>query len=127
MREKAELDSYSNPGESRIRLMVTPPDLKAISSMTGARSTLENTEMMVKKLHQCSHENMRYMRRLLKLAGKYNEEAEAAIRDVYYSCELHFRSGLLLPSRKMSIKHIDRDFNQPFFRRLLFLPSRATC
>ena len=100
--------SYTNPGESRPRMMVVPRDVKSISSMMGTTSA----DILVKKLHRYSHDNANDMRRLLKLSNQYNPQIEAAIKKVVGECKTCVRSGTPLPSRKVSIKHVNEDFNQ---------------
>ena len=93
-------------------MLVVPSNVKAIASMLGSRSPSDNADVLVKKLHRYSHDNARDMRRLLKMAGQYNARTEAAIKKVINNCETCVRSGVPRPSRKVSIKHVDKDFNQ---------------
>lgn len=107
MSDKVEFASYSNTGESRPRILVVPPNMRSIASMYGTKSTPDNSETLVKKLHRYSLDNARDMRRLLTLAGEYNQEMELAIKKVVETCDTCLQSGHTLPSRKVSMKHID--------------------
>ena len=119
MDKEIEFASYSNPGEDRPRLFIVPPEGNSKSSMIGKASrekaAIKSADLLVRKIHGYSHDTAHDMRRLLKLSNKYNPFVEAAIKKVISSCGICVQSGRPLPSKKVSIKHIDKDFNNTVF------------
>eukprot|EP00171_Calliarthron_tuberculosum_P022738 IDg22738t1 len=67
---------------------------------------------MAKKLHEYNHNTIQDMRRLCKLAGRYNEDVEHALKRVTEECIVCIQTGHPIPSRKISTKHIDCRFNK---------------
>ena len=80
--------------------------------MMGTKSRAERANILARKIYCYSHDTAHDMRRLLKLSGKNDSNVEASTKKVVSNCATCIRSGLSVPSCKLSIKHIDKDFNQ---------------
>lgn len=121
---------------------IVPPHASNKSSIMGTASrekaSTKAADLLVRKIYAYRDDNARDMRRLLKLWNKLNSFTETEIKNFIYSCSVCIQSGEPLLSRKVFIKHIDKDFNQTivveFFyfehgtpvRTHMFLDSRCT-
>lgn len=114
-----EFASYSNPDEDHSRIFAVPPDTNNKSSMIRAasrdRSAVKAADLLVRKIHAYSHGSVRDMKLLLRLSNKLNPFTEAAVKRIVSTCNVCVQSGPPLSNRKVSIKHIDKDFNQTLF------------
>lgn len=106
---------YHNDICQRMRVELVQRPQTLISSMlprTLHSKASRTPKIFAKKVHRYTHAHADTVKDLCKQAGVLTNNLEQAIDDVDNACEICARNGHRLPSKKVSLNHVNEAFNQ---------------
>lgn len=110
--EAREFRTYiesEDDGNDRIRFDIIPHNRTTMGSLM---SNVRKPDLQVaKKLHRFTHAPIEEMTRLLTDAGKFTHSLASEYAKVHRSCDICASTGTPTPKRKISISHINTEFN----------------
>lgn len=112
--EERILFTYLVPDDNRLRLDIVPHPRSATRTLLGnIHTTAKRTPLaFCKRVHRYTHATPDEIRRLCKDANMMTDELEQAIVKVFTACEICTKNGRPKPSRKVSLTHVNEEFNQ---------------
>lgn len=109
------LETYmtdGSPYKLRLRLLVVPV-IRTTGLLGEARRPLSMRPLtLAKRIHNATHAHPEQMKRICHEAGWLTPELTDAIITVANECPSCAMSGTPAPSKKLSINHINQDFNE---------------
>lgn len=103
--------STGDPLKARLRLLVIPT-MRTSALIGNARRPMHIRPMtLAKRMHNLTHDHPQQLIRLCKDAGWLNPELEKAIITVTENCASCAMTGPPSPSKKISISHVNEQFN----------------
>lgn len=114
-----------DPLQTRLRLMVIPTRLSA--AMLGEARKPEGMRAMTiaKRIHSMTHLQSSEAIRICEEAGWITPELENAIKMVSDNCPSCVMTGLPAPTKKISLSHINEDFNNEIQADYTYLNIRG--
>lgn len=107
--------SKENPLRARLRLLIVPtlPPTLTSSAMLGKARKPNNLRplTLAKRIHSMTHAHPEQVIRICKGARWLTETLENAIRTTSATCDTCAMTGPPAPSKKISLNHINEDFN----------------
>lgn len=127
--DRRTLNTYISgfsPLEHRLRLEITPIPCATNALIGHARRRPDiRPATLAKRIHNITHAPASEAIRICKQAGWLNDEVEKAIEKVSRECETCARSGRPPPSKKLSLTHVNQDFNDEVQGDFTFVDIRG--
>lgn len=98
-------------GNNRLRLEVIPQSTTSYRSLLSAHHDVDSTTL-VAKMHRFSHAHSDDMKAILSDAGRLDEGAKRACEEVFKACPICATTGRPAQHRKVSLTHVNEEFNQ---------------
>ena len=107
------LFTYLVPTDQRLRLDIAPHPRSSKKTLLGNIHTSVKREPLAfcKRVHRYTHATPEEMMILCKDADMMGPELEDAIKRVFGACEICAKNGRPLPSKKVSLTHVNQEFN----------------
>ena len=103
--------SKDRSGNERLRMEIVPMSNTRIRSMLSSPKSRINTNA-IKRIHRMTHATADEMRKLLEDAGQLTTELSEACGRVHEACEVCVSTGRPAHKRKISLTHVNEEFNQ---------------
>ena len=107
------LFTYIVPQDRRLRLDLAPHPLSTRETLLGNIHANAKRQPLAfcKRIHRYTHATQEEMKTLCEEAGMLDEELIAAIERVCEACEVCAKNGRPIPSKKVSLSHVNQAFN----------------
>ena len=107
------LYTYIDSSDGRLRLDIAPHPLATKKTLLGNIHTTVKRQPLTlcKRVHRYTHATPDEMRHLFQDANMLDNELEDAIEQVCNACEVCAKNGRPLPSKKVSLTHVNQAFN----------------
>lgn len=104
----------SRNGDRRLRLAISIQNETQLGTLMSKLEKLSRRSPIIfsRKIHRFTHAPTADVKAICKQAGILTDELEKAIDKVDKACEVCVRNGRPIPSKKISLTHINEAFNQ---------------
>lgn len=122
-KRESTLYTYIVPDDSRLRLDIAPHPLSKVSTLLGnIQTSVKRTPLVFSKwIHRYTHATEAETLSLCKDAEILTPALESAIKEVCGACEVCAKNGRPKSSRKVSLTHVNQEFNQEIQVDFLFV------
>jgi len=118
--------SPDSQGCKRIRIEIVPHVASSSTSLMTSPGNKRSPLTIAKRLHRYTHATADEMKNLYDNAGILSRELSAAFDRVYQACDICASSGRPHHSKKLSIAHIDKAFNDEVQADFLWCTIQGT-
>lgn len=109
---------------NRLRVELCPALDISTDQTVGVLVANVRASTLVKRFHRLTHATPEETKRFMREGGKLTEEVEREIIEVYRACELCCRSGQPAASRKISMTHVNQEFNEELQMNFTYVDIR---
>lgn len=114
--------SGNSPFDLRKRVLIVP----TVHTMLTKRSIELRPRSLAKRLHNLTHAPCDELVKICQRAGHVSAELKEEIRKITSECPICARSGHPVPSKKVSVTHVNQAFNVELQVDFTFLQVRGT-